>query len=103
VARSSTSARPSLFKAGRNAGASVSGSNILGLDRRRRLLACARDWEAAVDRARHLPAHHGFAVALVSSPLDDRIYVRADLEVLDILPLLGVISRDAVPGRHRSG
>jgi polysaccharide biosynthesis transport protein len=34
-------------------------------------------------------------LALVSARLDDRIYQRADLEVLDILPLIGVIPRPA--------
>ena len=36
-----------------------------------------------------------FIVALVSARLDDRIYQRADLEVLDILPVVGVIPRPA--------
>jgi len=43
-----------------------------------------------------------FLVALVSARLDDRIYQRADLEVLDILPVVGVIPRPAREGRTRA-
>jgi uncharacterized protein involved in exopolysaccharide biosynthesis len=39
--------------------------------------------------------------ALVSARLDDRIFQRADLEVLDMLPVVGVIPRG--PQRRRSG
>jgi uncharacterized protein involved in exopolysaccharide biosynthesis len=38
-------------------------------------------------------------VALVSARLDDRIYARSDLELLDILPVIGVIPR--APGARR--
>ena len=43
-----------------------------------------------------------FLLALVSARLDDRIYQRGDLDVLDILPVIGVIPK-AAAGRRRSG
>ena len=40
-------------------------------------------------------------VALISARLDDRIYQRADLEVLNILPVIGVIPRHVRRGSRR--
>ena len=40
-------------------------------------------------------------VALISARLDDRIYQRGDLEMLDILPVIGVIPRTSAGGRRR--
>ena len=94
-----------LFKADLNAGANSADRNI----------------QVSILDAAYLPVHPiskprstalatflaagmilAFIVALVSARLDDRIYQRADLEVLDILPVIGVIPR-AAAGRRRSG
>lgn len=93
-----------LFKADLNAGANTSDKNI----------------QVSILDAAYLPAHPiskprstalatflaaglilAFVVALVSARLDDRIYQRADLEVLDILPVMGVIPRRGAGGRRR--
>lgn len=96
-----------LFKAGLNAGASISDRNI----------------QVTILDAAYLPVHPiskprstalamylaagmilAFLVALVSARLDDRIYERSDLEVLDVLPVIGVIPRPASSTeRSRSG
>jgi hypothetical protein len=87
-----------LFKADLNAGANSSDRNI----------------QVSILDPAYLPAHPiskprstalatflaaglilAFVVALISARLDDRIYQRADLEVLDILPVIGVIPRGA--------
>ncbi len=93
-----------LFKADLNAGANTSDRNI----------------QVSILDAAYLPVHPiskprstalatflaagmilAFIVALVSARLDDRIYQRADLEVLDILPVIGVIPRAAAHRRQR--
>lgn len=93
-----------LFKADLNAGANTSDKNI----------------QVSILDAAYLPAHPiskprstalatflaaglilAFVVALVSARLDDRIYQRADLEVLDILPVIGVIPRRGGAGKRR--
>jgi hypothetical protein len=92
-----------LFKADLNAGANTDNRNI----------------QVSILDAAYLPVHPiskprstalatflgagmilAVIVALVSARLDDRIYARGDLEVLDILPVLGVIPR-AVEARRR--
>lgn len=92
-----------LFKAGLTAGASTNDRNI----------------QVKVLDAAYLPAHPSskprstmlltyfvagfglaFVVALLSARLDDRIFHRTDLEVLDILPVVGIIplGREAKAG-----
>lgn len=92
-----------LFKADLNAGANTDNRNI----------------QVSILDAAYLPVHPiskprstalatflgagiilAVIVALVSARLDDRIYARGDLELLDILPVLGVIPR-AAEGRRR--
>jgi hypothetical protein len=95
-----------LFKADLNAGANTSDRNI----------------QVSILDAAYLPVHPiskprstalatflaagiilAFVVMLVSARLDDRIYQRNDLEVLDILPVIGVIPRATGSGRRQGG
>ena len=95
-----------LFKADLNAGANTDNRNI----------------QVSILDAAYLPVHPiskprstalatflaagiilAVLVALVSARLDDRIYQRADLEVLDILPVIGVIPRARVTTRRDTG
>ena len=92
-----------LFKADLNAGANTNDRNI----------------QVSILDAAYLPVHPiskprstalatflaaglilAVVVALISARLDDRIYQRGDLEMLDILPVIGVIPR-ATPGVRR--
>ncbi len=93
-----------LFKADLNAGANTNDRNI----------------QVSILDAAYLPVHPiskprstalatflaaglilAAVVALISARLDDRIYQRGDLEMLDILPVIGVIPRAAPAGRRR--
>ncbi|HSO37038.1 MAG TPA: hypothetical protein VLT33_31150 [Labilithrix sp.] len=95
-----------LFKADLNAGANTSDRNI----------------QVSILDEAYLPVHPiskprstalatflaagiilAFLVALISARLDDRIYQRADLEVLDILPVIGVIPSTAGSRRRQRG
>ncbi len=100
-----------LFKAGLNAGANMSDRNIQVsiLDP-----AYLPTHASSKPRSTMLAVYIAIAVilamlvALISARLDDRIYQKGDLEVLDLMPVVGVIPRSVVAGaaptqRRRKG
>lgn len=92
-----------LFKAGLTAGASVNDRNIqVKILDPAYLPVHPSSKPRSTMLAMYLAAAFICAalLALVSARLDDRIHAKADLEVLDILPVVGVIPRGGTRRRH---